>query len=140
MSMSKIATRTFAILTAIMIAACSGDPKSDRFMEFQWPGQKKDEPPPIVVSMAGRWMLSSANRGQCGMNFSGATKATEGAIAPEGGCPGNFFTSRSWALEENKVIIRDHKGEQLAILMPVGTGRWFEGQTSSGERVMLARQ
>jgi hypothetical protein len=85
-------------------------------------------------------MLSSANRGQCGMNFTGAPKATEGTIAPEGGCPGSFFTSRKWTFEDGNIVIRDHNGEPLAQLSPAGSGRFFEGQATSGERVMLARE
>src|SRR5262249_11001956 len=96
------------------------------------------------INMAGRWMLTSPNRGQCGMNFSGAPKATEGTIRPEGGCPGNFFTSRTWALVEGNIVIKDHNGEALVQLSPSdaagGSSIWFEGQATSGERVMLARQ
>ena len=66
--------------------------------------------------MAGRWVLASPGAGHCGMNFAGAAGAREGTIAPEGGCPGRFFTSRRWALEQNAVIIRNHAGEMLAQL------------------------
>jgi len=127
-----------AILLAIMsVSACTGD----RFADLAWPGSAKDkERTHVVINMAGRWMLSSANRGQCGMNFTGGPKVTDGAIAPEGGCPGNFFTSRRWTLEEGNVIIRNHNGDELAKLAPVGSGRFFEGQATSGERIMLARQ
>jgi hypothetical protein len=125
-----------ALLLMIMsVAGCTGD----RFSDWQWPGTTKDKPPPPAVNMSGRWMLTSPNRGQCGMQFSGAAKAIEGAIAPEGGCPGSFYTSRKWTLEDGNVVIRDHNGEQLAQLTSTGTGMWFEGQATSGERVMLAR-
>ena len=40
----------------------------------------------------------------------------QGTIAPEGGCPGSFFTSRKWTFEHGALIIRDHKGESLAEL------------------------
>ena len=123
------------LLMILPVAGCTGD----RFTDWEWPGSVKEKPPQPAVNMAGRWMLTSPNRGQCGMNFSGAMKATEGAIAPEGGCPGSFYTSRKWTLEEGNVIIRDHNGVQLAQLSPTGTGMWFEGQASSGERIMLAR-
>ena len=70
--------------------------------------------------------------------------ALEGTIAPEGGCPGSFYTSRKWTLEGNDVIIHDHNGQQLAKLSPSATSGggqvWFEGQAVSGERIMLARQ
>ena len=125
----------------VSAAGCTGDRLGERFSDFGWPpGQSKEKAPPVAINMAGRWMLTSPNRGQCGMNFSGAPRATEGTIAPEGGCPGSFFTSRKWSIEEDKVIIRDHNGEQLVQLSPAGSGAaWFEGQAMSGERVMLAR-
>jgi Protease inhibitor Inh len=136
MRTSRSTFRTAALLMIAMTAAgCTGN----RFADWEWPGAPKEKPPVQIVNMSGRWMLTSPNRGQCGMNFSGAAKATEGAIAPEGGCPGNFFTSRKWALEDGNVIIRDHNGEQLAQLTPTGTGMWFEGQATTGERIMLAR-
>ncbi len=140
--------RLIAVLATVAVAGCTGDRMIDPFADFKWTGfgvsgdrdkDKTQQQQP--VNMAGRWMLSSPNRGQCGMNFSGAAQATEGTIAPEGGCPGKFFTSRRWALENGNVIIRDHNGEQLAQLQPaVSGGRWFEGQAATGERVMLARQ
>jgi hypothetical protein len=125
------------LLMILSVAGCTGD----RFSEWQWPGSEKQKPPPQVVNMSGRWMLTSPNRGQCGMQFTGTAKATEGTIAPEGGCPGSFYTSRKWTLEDGNVIIRDHNGEQLAQLSPSGIGGqvWFEGQAAAGERVMLAR-
>ena len=136
-----LSIRAAAILLVIMmVGGCAGD----RFADWQWPGtsKEKEKGPQQIVSMAGRWMLTSPNRGQCGMNFTGAPKATEGSIAPEGGCPGSFYTSRKWTFEEGNVIIRDHNGEQLAQLTASGTGgaMWWEGQATSGERVMLARQ
>ena len=133
--------RAIALLTTVLaLGGCAGD----RFSDFQWPGFGRDKEKAQVapVNMAGRWLLSSPNRGQCNMNFTGGPKATEGSIAPEGGCPGSFFTSRKWTLEEGEVVIRDHNGEQLASLSPsqasVGT-RWFEGQAVSGESIMLSR-
>jgi hypothetical protein len=127
-----------------LVSGCSNDGKMEAFADFKWPSGDKDkdkDKAQPVVSMAGRWLLSSTNRGQCGMNFTGALKATEGTIAPEGGCPGNFFTSRKWTLEDGNVIIRDHTGAQLAQLSPATQGgKWFEGQAATGERIMLARQ
>ena len=64
------------------------------------------------------------------MNFGSAPGADQGTIAPEGGCPGKFFTSRKWAFEHGALIIRDHKGEALAQLSFSG-GR-FAGQVSGG--------
>jgi hypothetical protein len=135
---SAISTAAILLMT-LTLAGCAGD----RFSDWQWAGSKKEkETKAVVINMAGRWMLTSPNRGQCGMNFTGAPKATEGTIAPEGGCPGSFYTSRKWTIEEGNVIIRDHNGEELAKLASAGTGgqMWFEGAATAGERVMLARQ
>ena len=134
--MMKIVNRMAALLVVLAFAGCTGD-------RFGFPGSEKEkaEVKPNIA-MAGRWMLTSPNRGQCGMNFTGAPKATEGTIAPEGGCPGKFYTSRKWTLgEEGKVTIQDHTGGELVQLTPSGTGTamWFEGQSITGERVMLAR-
>ena len=93
-------------------------------------------PPP--VNMAGRWTLTSSGGGGCAMNFGGAAGAAEGTIAPEGGCPGNFFTSRKWAYEDNGLVIRDHTGQPLARLALGSTGR-FDGQATGGQPISLAR-
>jgi hypothetical protein len=94
--------------------------------------------PAAAPDMRGRWTLSSPGRGACGMNFAGAPGGSEGTIAPEGGCPGNFFTSRRWVLSPEGLEIRDHKGEPLARLA-AGAGARFDGQATSGEPVSLAR-
>jgi hypothetical protein len=63
--------------------------------------------------------------------------ASQGAVAPAGGCPGSFFTSRKWTFEHDRLVIRDHKGEPLAELA-FANGR-FEGQGKSIGAVTLAR-
>ncbi|MGA2816313.1 MAG: AprI/Inh family metalloprotease inhibitor [Xanthobacteraceae bacterium] len=93
-------------------------------------------PPPPPVDLNGRWRLTAAGSGACFMNFGNAPGAVQGTIAPEGGCPGNFFTSRKWTYEHSALIIRDHKGEVLAELAFAG-GR-FEGQ-GSGAALSLSR-
>jgi hypothetical protein len=95
-------------------------------------------PRPPPVNMAGRWTLTSPGSPGCAMNFGGAPGAAEGSIAPEGGCPGNFFTSRKWLFEENGLVIRDHTGQPLARLALGAAGR-FEGQSTGGQPVALAR-
>jgi hypothetical protein len=90
------------------------------------------------VEMIGRWVLASPNAGFCNMTFSGKPGSAEGAIAPEGGCPGNFFTSRKWAFEQPGLVIRNHKGEPLAQLSAAAPTR-LEGQATSGEQVSLTR-
>jgi Protease inhibitor Inh len=71
------------------------------------------------------------------MNFGSPAGAIQGAVAPEGGCPGNFFTSRKWTFERGVLIVRDHKGEPLAEFA-VGGDR-FDGQATNGTRVSLSR-
>jgi protease inhibitor Inh len=92
-------------------------------------------PPP---DMAGRWMLSAAAGGACAVNLSGAPGASDGTMRPEGGCPGNFFTSRKWAFEGGALVIRNHNNEPLAQLSMAEPGR-FDGQSTGGQPVSLAR-
>jgi hypothetical protein len=72
------------------------------------------------------------------MNFGGAPGASEGTIAPEGGCPGSFFTSRRWALDHDGLSIRNHKDEPLGQFALSAGGR-FDGRSSGGEPVSLQR-
>jgi hypothetical protein len=71
------------------------------------------------------------------MSFGNAPGAAQGTIAPEGGCPGNFFTSRKWTFEHSALIIRNHKSEVLAELSFAG-GR-FEGHDVGGAALSLSR-
>jgi hypothetical protein len=70
------------------------------------------------------------------MTLGSAPGAAQGTIAPEGGCPGNFFTSRKWTFEHDALIIRDHKGQPLAQLS--FTGGHFEGQDDKGGTLSLS--
>jgi hypothetical protein len=100
-------------------------------------------PAPAVVapptSLAGKWTLSAAGTGSCAMTF-GAQQpdSIEGTIAPAGGCPFNFFTSRKWTYTASGLVIRDHNAQSLAQLSPAGTGG-FEGKTAAGQDVSLSR-
>lgn len=102
-----------------------------------------DGPPPAApaaaqaVDITGRWVLA-AQGGSCRMSFAGPPGAREGTIAPEGGCPGQFFTSRRWAMEQSAIVIRNHAGEALAQLAVTEPGR-LEGQATSGEKLVLTR-
>jgi hypothetical protein len=92
-------------------------------------------PPPVAtapppVDVAGKWKLAVAGGKSCTMTFGGSTGAGDGSVAPAGGCPGNFFTSRKWSYERNMLVIRDHKGEELVELSFV-SGH-FEGQAPGG--------
>ena len=124
------------MLACAALAACAserfaqGGPEATTGSATQAPAQ----PPP---DMAGRWTLSSG-RGQCSMSFNVRAGASEGTIAPEGGCPGEFFTSRKFSLERSSLVIRNHKDEPLAqfsLLDP----RSFHGKSNNGEPVTLSR-
>jgi len=118
--------RTLAMLTAFALAGCSGG--SGMF-------SGASGPQPAPVEMTGRWLLAATNAPPCGVNFSGSR--SEGSMAPEGGCPGNFFTSRRWSYEQDALIIRDHNGEQLASLKH--NGARFEGAATNGMQITLTR-
>jgi hypothetical protein len=90
------------------------------------------------VSMAGRWMLAQPGRGQCAMNFRASSEGADGTIAPEGGCPGKFFTSRRWSYDSAGLSIQDHNNQPLAQLSGDGSGR-FAGKATSGESITLTR-
>jgi hypothetical protein len=128
---------TMLALTALWLAGCSG-------VGVAIPGfgspTPPTEPPPAAATanMAGRWLLNSPGRGQCQMTFGSASPdAIEGTIAPQGGCPGKFFTSRKWTLEQGSLVMRDHNGKPLAQLS--GDGTQLEGKTAGGEPVTLTR-
>jgi hypothetical protein len=134
------ASRGLALVAALLLADCSADRLSGTAVEPAQPaGRVAAAPPaPPPVEMAGRWRLVSAAGGACGMTFGGPAGAAEGTIAPEGGCPGNFFTSRRWLFDQGSLVIRDHTGKQLAQLKPGSAGR-FEGETEKAERIWLER-
>jgi hypothetical protein len=112
------------LFLALMVAGCAGGGLT--------PSASSSAP---EIGMPGRWMLSAPNAPMCGMNFTGSGRA--GKVSPEGGCPGNFYLSRSWALESDTLVIKDESDEALARLPNAG-GR-FEGQSTTGLSVTLAR-
>jgi len=90
--------------------------------------------------MAGRWQLGSPGASQCNITFglySGGSDG-EGTLAPEGGCPGNFYTSRKWTFEGGALVIRDHNGQPLGQLAHAGPGR-FDGKMQNGQPLTLNR-
>jgi hypothetical protein len=107
------------------------------------PGFGSSTPPPeetatVPASIAGRWLLNSPGRGQCVMVFgTAAPDAVEGTVAPQGGCPGRFFTSRKWSMQQGKLVMRDHNDKPLAQLS--GDGAKFEGTATTGEPISLTR-
>jgi hypothetical protein len=139
-AMRSIAARlrapAFAVV-AMALAGCSTDRAN-----FPFTGSNTSavpaRPSAPPVNMAGRWLLMSPGRGQCNMTFGAASpNVAEGTIAPEGGCPGKFFTSRKWAFDSTGLVIRNHTGEPLAQL--TGDGSQFTGQSAAGEPITLTR-
>jgi hypothetical protein len=123
-----------ALLVLAALAACASAPKPEPPPVAAAPAPPPPSPPPI--DLAGRWRLTAAAGGACFMTLGSAPGAAQGTIAPEGGCPGNFFTSRKWTFEHDALIIRDHKGQPLAQLS--FTGGHFEGQDDKGGTLSLS--
>ncbi len=124
---------------AIGAAGCGGG-----FSGLSLPGSDAQTTPQMArpaqppISMAGRWMLAQPGRGQCNMTFRATAEGVDGTIAPEGGCPGKFFTSRRWSYDSSGLTIQDHNSQTLAQLSNDGGGR-FEGKAATGETITLTR-
>ena len=129
---------------ASLLVACGG---SERWnFGGASPASTPESPPPTggpqvkpPVNLAGRWTLSAPSGGSCAVTFGASgPEATEGTLAPGGGCPFNFFTSRKWTYSDAGLTMRDHNAQALAQLSPAGPNR-FEGRTSSAQDVVLSR-
>jgi len=116
-----------ALGLALVLANCAGSLS----------GSITDKPETPKVDMTGRWLLSAPNAPACGVNFTAASDGQSGRVAPEGGCPGDFFTSRQWSFEAGGLLITNHNNEPLALLNLAGGH--FEGKSTSGLLVTLAR-
>src|SRR5579864_1420596 len=123
-----------ALLSATLLAGCW---TTDRPAAEDAAGTAPTVAPP-PTSLSGKWTLSATGAGSCTMTFGAPPQASEGTIAPAGGCPYNFFTSRRWNYTTAGLIIRDHNAQQLALLAPTGDGR-FVGKTGAGQDIVLSR-
>ena len=117
------------VLVVLTLTGCAGE-------QFSL-GSSAPAPAPVDDSMTGRWILSAPNAPSCGLEFGGAAGARAGSVAPDGGCPGNFYMSRRWAIEGGVLTITGQESQPLAQLKVVGTR--FEGQSSAGMPVTLSR-
>ncbi len=125
-----------ALAAFIAVGGCANHPEpAPEIAAAPPPPPPPAQPPPI--SLNGRWRLAAAGAGACFMNFAQTGGAAQGTIAPEGGCPGNFFTSRKWTFEHSALIIRDHKSDVLAELSFAGAR--FEGHQAGGGALSLSR-
>jgi hypothetical protein len=125
------------LLLSLALSACTSTERLGGGPEQAAPAVP---PPPALspppVDLAGKWRLSVAGGSACSVTFGGSTGGSDGSVAPGGGCPGSFFTSRKWSYENDKLVIRNHKGEVLTQLSFVNGH--FEGQAAAGP-VTLAR-
>ncbi len=125
-----------AILMCGALAACNGE-KGGADLTSLTGGVERKAP---SLNMVGRWTFASPGRGQCIMTFgSAAPDAAEGTIAPQGGCPEQFYMSRKWTREAAGLVIRDHNSKPLAQLSPSADGGGFSGQSAGGAPVTLTR-
>ena len=136
------ATAAALILTLAALSACTstqrfGSPEPEQAAAPPVPPPAPPPPSPPPIDLAGKWKLSMTGGGACLMTFGDTPGAAEGSIAPAGGCPGNFFTSRKWTYERDTLIIHDHKGEVL-VRLSFSAGR-FEGQGVGGGATTLVR-
>ncbi|CAN0435938.1 unnamed protein product [Phaeothamnion confervicola] len=118
-------------LTAMSLGGCAGGANTSSLLS--------DRPPPGAadLTMVGRWLLAAPNAPACGLNFSARPGATEGSVAPEGGCPERFFTSRRWTLQQGALTISDDDKNTLGQFSLGGDG--FEGKSSAGTPLTLTR-
>jgi hypothetical protein len=140
------ALRLLAIGATTALAGCGGgflgsassDPSPPPPPPANARAAAKATPTPPPIDMAGRWQLASTAGGACAMTFAATPGSGEGTIAPEGGCPGNFFTSRRWVYDQGALVIRNHTGASLASLAFSPPAR-FDGETATGETISLTR-
>ncbi len=102
-------------------------------------GDTAAAPPSAQVNMAGRWRLTQPGAPSCGLDFGGGPGIRDGAVAPEGGCPGGFFTARHFELSQDgqQLNIDDYQMNLLA-QMTLKNGA-FRGTSNAGKPVTLSR-
>ncbi|HXZ46652.1 MAG TPA: AprI/Inh family metalloprotease inhibitor [Pseudolabrys sp.] len=120
---------TGTVLVILTLTGCAGE-------QFSL-GSSAPAPAPIDATMVGRWILSAPNSPSCGLEFNGAPSARAGSVTPDGGCPGNFYMSRRWAMEGDALSITSEENQPVAQFKSAGTH--FEGQSSAGTAVKLSR-
>ncbi|MPZ54894.1 MAG: AprI/Inh family metalloprotease inhibitor [Rhizobiales bacterium] len=134
-------TLAMLILTPLALGGCTSERIvfADPFAPPRAAAPAPARPAPPTINMAGRWTLSAPDGRLCGMNFTTTAGAANGRIAPEGGCPGNFFTSRQWTFDQGALVIYDHKEQPLARLAGSEPPGRFEGTAANGMAISLTR-
>jgi len=94
-------------------------------------------PLPSQSDMTGRWTLAASTGPPCGMEFEGTPGQMQGAVVPDGGCPGNLYLSRRWTFMQDTLTIGDRDNQPLATLKLSGTQ--FTGQSAAGVALSLSR-
>jgi len=87
-------------------------------------------------AMVGAWRVSTEGA-NCQM-FMALTRWSTGFRAASRGCPGDAANVSSWTINGNQVVLSDSGGNRVATLFSSGSDR-FDGQTSSGRAISLAR-
>jgi hypothetical protein len=139
---AKIANAMAILLVLAMLAACTsterfGGGQPDQAATTPPPPPPPPPPQPPPVDLAGKWKLAVTGGGACVMTLGDTAGAVEGTVAPAGGCPGSFFTSRKWTFEHDTLIIRDHKGAAL-VELSFADGR-FQGKGTNGAAITFTR-
>ena len=140
--------KTKAAALSLVLAALSACASSGRFggtpqdQIAATPQAPPPPPPPPAappVDLAGKWKLSAADGASCAITFGDSPASpAEGTVAPAGGCPGNFFTSRKWAFDHDMLIIRDHK-DQVLVELSFADGRFTGQAVNGGGAITLAK-
>jgi hypothetical protein len=123
--MARVRT-TSGILVVLTLTGCAGERASLESAPVQ-----KD------LTIPGRWILSTANAPTCGLEFGGAASGRAGSVSPDGGCPGKFYMSRRWLLDDSAITITDAENQPLAHFRLVGDR--YEGQSTTGTPMTLSR-
>jgi hypothetical protein len=82
-------------------------------------------------------MLSAPNAPPCGLEFRGNPGSQSGSVSPDGGCPGNFYMSRRWSMNDGAIAVTDAENQPLAHFKLVGDR--YEGQSVAGVPMTLSR-
>jgi len=142
---AEVAKAAILMLVLAALAACTSTERfggqPDQTVATAPPPAPPPPPPPAPppVDLAGKWKLSAAGGGSCAVTFGNNPAAVnEGTVAPAGGCPGNFFTSRKWAFDHDMLIIRDHK-DQVLVELSFTDGRFTGQAVNGGSAITLGR-